>query len=413
MAPPLSRKELCATYKTLLTKETEGPEALDFVDFGTMHKRLALQNLDQFCHVSIMHEDMTFTSQAWNRSCYGIGYYLYHGFPVGRVKRSMTMRQFIMAPGLYTDEEMNNNLFEFFSDACIRNRPNDYNPAAYCVHITTRNHYDSRHPPSYTTIKNLIHHLVHMLLTLSVAGRRNAKEKVTLEDLFFLHSMDRGALVVVPWNVAKFLSDKTKGAKKKSMIVGAHFIGRIDRFNGLMTSAYMRAVNMGQGTALLNIVKFVKLGIYRYNRLGLGELVADKLDDNKDEATAAEAREAQEEEVGVKRRPNMNFTNRLRAMDDRLGNIDSNIYTLSNEVKDLTAVVVSHHHIDHTRYDATRYSYVPDIPDLGVQQGVNFMASPQDFSTAPTAFTDPFGLFGTPGAGPSTSHHPGNDMDEE
>ncbi|GKG61211.1 hypothetical protein Tco_0618936, partial [Tanacetum coccineum] len=32
---------------------------------------------------------------------------------------------------------------------------------------------------------------------------------------------------------------------------------------------------------------------------------------------------------------------------------------------------------------------------------------------APTAPTDPFGLFSTPGAGPSTSHNPENDMDEE
>ncbi|GJZ04319.1 hypothetical protein Tco_0537594, partial [Tanacetum coccineum] len=72
--------------------------------------------------------------------------------------------------------------------------------------------------------------------------------------------------------------------------------------------------------------------------------------------------------------------------------------------------LLSYHHIDHTRYDGTRYSYVRDIPDLGVQQGVNFMTSPQIFSTAPT---DPFGLFSTPGAGPSTSHNPGNDMDKE
>ncbi|GJT94677.1 hypothetical protein Tco_1090195 [Tanacetum coccineum] len=53
------------------------------------------------------------------------------------------------------------------------------------------------------------------------------------------------------------------------------------------------------------------------------------------------------------------------------------------------------------------------IPNLGVQQGVNFMASLQDFSTTPTAFTDPFGVFRTPGAGPSTSHNFRNDMDEE
>ncbi|GJX12589.1 hypothetical protein Tco_0204347 [Tanacetum coccineum] len=77
----------------------------------------------------------------------------------------------------------------------------------------------------------------------------------------------------------------------------------------------------------------------RFNALGQGELVDDIFNDIEDEAAAAEARRAQEEEGGVRHHPNMSFTNRLRAMDDRLGDIDSNIYTFSNEVEDLTAVV--------------------------------------------------------------------------
>ncbi|GJS82933.1 hypothetical protein Tco_0749474 [Tanacetum coccineum] len=104
-------------------------------------------------------------------------------------------------------------------------------------------------------------------------------------------------------------------------------------------------------------------------------------------------------------------------MDDRLGDIDTNIYKLSNDVEELTtqrfqtwetdhlSQLLAHHHINHTRYDGTRYTYVPDILDLGVQQGVNFMASLQDFSITPTASTDLFGMFGTPGARPSTSHN--------
>nr|GEY78795.1 hypothetical protein [Tanacetum cinerariifolium] len=288
-----SRKEFRNNHKGLLKKEIEGPEALDFAEFSTMHEGRALQDLDQFCHVSYRHEYRTFTSQAW-KSC-------------------MTMRRFILALGSYTAEEMNNILFELFRDACIRNRPNDYNPATYCIGITTHNHYNSRRPPSYTSIKKPIRHLVH--------------------------SMDGGDLVDVPWNVAKFLSDKAKGTQNRSMMAGAHLIGRTARYYGLMIRAYLRVVTLGQETTLLDIEKLVELGICRYNGLGQGELVADKLDDSEDEAATAEAREAQEEEGGVRRRPNMSFTNRLRATDDRLGDIDSNIYTLSTEVEDLTAVV--------------------------------------------------------------------------
>ncbi|GJV82137.1 hypothetical protein Tco_1518007 [Tanacetum coccineum] len=146
-------------------------------------------------------------------------------------------------------------------------------------------------------------------------------------------------MVDVPWNVAKFLSDKAKGYKKKSLIVGAYLIGRIARSYGLMAPAYMRIVTLGQETLLLNVAKLVDLGICRYNGLGLGELVVDQFDNSEDEVATSKARGAQDEEGGVSHHPNMTFTNRLRAMDDKLGNMDTNIYKLSNNVKDLTYVV--------------------------------------------------------------------------
>ncbi|GJX43147.1 hypothetical protein Tco_0259823 [Tanacetum coccineum] len=263
-----SRKEFRNRHKELLRKEIEGPKALDYV------------------------EDRTYTSQAWNR-LFRIREQL------GGVKRSMSMRQFSLALGLYTTEEMNNNLFEPFC-------------------------------------------------------RYDANEKVTLDDLFMLHSMDGGEMVDVPWTVAKFLSEKAKGYKKKNLICEAHLIRRIARSYGLMAPTYMRI------------------------------LMDDKLDNSKDEAAAVEARRAQDEEGHVRRTPNMSFTQRLRAMDDRMGDMDASIYKLSNDIEEITAV-----------------------------QGVNYMASPQVFSTAPTPSPNPFGLFDDAGAGPSTSHNQGNDMDED
>ncbi|GKE98641.1 hypothetical protein Tco_0021992 [Tanacetum coccineum] len=182
-------------------------------------------------------------------------------------------------------------------------------------------------------------------------------------------------MVDVPWNVAKFLSDKAKGYKKKIMIIGAYFFGRIARSYGLMSPAYMRIVTLSQETSLLNTTKLVELGICKFNALGMRELVYDRLDNSEDEAVAAEARRMREEnEGGVSRHPNMSFTNKLRAIDDRLGDIDTNIYKLSNDVEGVAA---------------------------------------EDFSTAPTTSTDLFGVFGTPDAGPSTSYNPRNDMDEK
>nr|GEW27673.1 hypothetical protein [Tanacetum cinerariifolium] len=174
---------------------------------------------------------------------------------------------------------------------------------------------------------------------------------------------------------------------------------------------------------------------------GLGELVDDLPNNAGNEAADAGAGEGQDDDEGVRRHPNMSFTNRLRAMDKRLG-------TLSTEVDDLTYVVsglseqydqfydefskmrleqqrfqkwnaghlsqfLSFHHINHIRFDGTPYSYVPDILDLEVQQGVNFMSSTPVYSTTPYSSPNLFGLFDDANAGPSTSQNLGNDMDEE
>nr|GEV93394.1 retrovirus-related Pol polyprotein from transposon TNT 1-94 [Tanacetum cinerariifolium] len=96
------------------------------------------------------------------------------------------------------------------------------------------------------------------------SGGHNAKEKVTLDDMFLFHSMDKGDMVDVPYTMAKFLFDKAKGYKEKSLIFRVHMIGRIAR----------------------------------YSRLGLGELVDDHLDNSEDEAATAKAREAWDEEGG-------------------------------------------------------------------------------------------------------------------
>nr|GEX46076.1 hypothetical protein [Tanacetum cinerariifolium] len=74
-------------------------------------------------------------------------------------------------------------------------------------------------------------------------------------------------------------------------------------------------------------------------KFGLGELVDDQLDNSEYDVVAAKGRGAQDEKGGVRRRPNMTFINRLRVMDDRLGDIDTNIYKLSNDVEDLAYAV--------------------------------------------------------------------------
>ncbi|GJU11237.1 hypothetical protein Tco_1133633 [Tanacetum coccineum] len=214
-------------------------------------------------------------------------------------------------------------------------------------------------------------------------GRHSRKEKVTLDDLFLLHSMDGGVSVDVPWHVAKFFTDKAEGYKKKSSIVVAQLIGRIARSFGLMAPGALRGVTLGPETSLLGVAKLVELGICKYDALRLALMRA-------------------------------------------LGDIETGISRLAGDVDELTYVdgfltwntdhlsqLIAHHHIDHTRFDGTPYAYVPDIPDLGVQQGVNFMSSTPIYSTAPSPSPNPFGLFCDANAGPSTTRSQQDDMNED
>ncbi|GKD55985.1 hypothetical protein Tco_1289372, partial [Tanacetum coccineum] len=102
-----------------------------------------------------------------------------------------------------------------------------------------------------------------------------------------------------------FCQTKLRDIKKKSMIVGAHLIGRIARSYGLMSSSSLRAITLYPGTSLLNTIKLVELGICKYNALGMAELLDNRFDDSEDKAVAAKAKRAQEEAGDVRRHPNL------------------------------------------------------------------------------------------------------------
>nr|GEV76477.1 hypothetical protein [Tanacetum cinerariifolium] len=226
-----------------MKKAIEVLEALNFSDFGIIHGVKTLQELDEFYRDHVVELDVNDVVV----------------FQLGGLLRRMPIREFSLALGLYSAEEMNNNLYTFYHASCVKSRPSNYNPTPYLVESSTKKSYDSRHPLSYATIKNPICHLVHR------------------------------ELVDVPWHVVKFLCDKAKGVQKKSKI---------------------------------DVAKLSELCITRFNGLGQVEFVDDKLDDSDEKTNAAEARRAQKENKGSPRRcPNMKFTNRLRVMDDRLGSM--------------------------------------------------------------------------------------------
>ncbi|GJR18622.1 hypothetical protein Tco_0693115 [Tanacetum coccineum] len=198
-------------------------------------------------------------------------------------------------------------------------------------------------------------------------GRNSGKEKVTIDDLFFC----------IAW-------------MDESMLM------RIARYYGLMTLGTLINVTLGPKTSLMSVAKLVDLGICRYNGLGIGELVAEILKVAGDDDVRA-----RQAKIGGYDQFYKDFE-QWRTEQERFHTWNT----------DHLSQLLAHHHIDYTRYDGTLYSYVPTIPNLMVQQGVNFMFGTLDYSTTPSPSTSQFGMFGDDHASPSTFRNQ-DDMHED
>ncbi|GJV15669.1 hypothetical protein Tco_1360992 [Tanacetum coccineum] len=119
------------------------------------------------------------------------------GQVIGGARRSMTWRQFILALGLHTAEEMVEEEFRAYWLGSERVIPDKG---------------DLKAVPQV----DLIHHF----------WKGQAPKKVTATDLFYLHSMDRGA-TNIPYLLAQYLSRHAEGRKSGARLSGGHFIRRL------------------------------------------------------------------------------------------------------------------------------------------------------------------------------------------
>ncbi|GKD60608.1 hypothetical protein Tco_1298117, partial [Tanacetum coccineum] len=76
-----------------------------------------------------------------------------------------------------------------------------------------------RGAPSYTYIRDLVRRLCHILISYNISGRGQRHEKVIAIDIFYLHSMDRGA-ANVPYLLAQYLFRHAEGKKSDARLFG-------------------------------------------------------------------------------------------------------------------------------------------------------------------------------------------------
>ncbi|GKE83946.1 hypothetical protein Tco_1557688, partial [Tanacetum coccineum] len=152
-------------------------------------------------------------------------------FQLGGARRCMSWRQFILALGLHTEEEMQ-TAGDFLG--------------------TT---------PSYTAIRDPILRLCHRLIACSIFARSQAPEKVIVTDLFYLRGMDVGS-VNVPYLLARYL--RLFAARRKS---GAHisrgqFVARLANHFGLLTAEILGGLTIiAPKLPVIDMAELVRLQI--------------------------------------------------------------------------------------------------------------------------------------------------------
>ncbi|GKD10182.1 hypothetical protein Tco_1189867 [Tanacetum coccineum] len=146
----------------------------------------------------------------------------------------MSWREFILALGLHTDEEMQTAGFGAYWAGSARQIPDKGDLRDYWIGISSAGDFLGT-APSYTMIRDPIVRLCHRLIACSITGRSQTHKKVTVTNLFYLRGMDVDS-VNVPYLLARYLRLFAAGRKSGAHISGRHFVARFAEHFGLLSA---------------------------------------------------------------------------------------------------------------------------------------------------------------------------------
>ncbi|GJV48136.1 hypothetical protein Tco_1438348 [Tanacetum coccineum] len=137
-------------------------------------------------------------------------------FQLGGARRRLSWRQFILALGLHTGEEIESLGFarDFLGP-----------------------------PPSYTLIKDPMLRLCHRMMAHIITRRSQALEKVAVTDLFYLRGLDVGS-VNIPYILARYLRRFAAERKSGAHISGGQFVARLAKHFGLLTAKILEGLTV-------------------------------------------------------------------------------------------------------------------------------------------------------------------------
>ncbi|GJT23210.1 hypothetical protein Tco_0893147 [Tanacetum coccineum] len=203
-----------------------------------------------------------FTSRAWRR-LFNIRGPLVHELILEFfiTFRRLSWRQFTLALGLYTAEEMQTVGFGAYWAESARQIPDKGDLRDYWIWISSAIDFLGT-TPFYTVIWDPILRQCHRLIACSIAGRSQAPKKVTVTDLFYLRGMDV-VLVNVPYLLVRYLRLFVAGRKSGAYISGGQFVARLAEHFGLLTAEILQGLTViAPALPVIDMVELVRWQIY-------------------------------------------------------------------------------------------------------------------------------------------------------
>ncbi|GJZ03114.1 hypothetical protein Tco_0521075 [Tanacetum coccineum] len=343
-----------------------------------------------FARMVMEHRDdagvVVFTSRAWGRL------FDTRGPLLGGARRRLSWRQFILALGLHTGEEMESPGFARYWSESERMIPGKGDLHDYWRGISTDGDFLGP-PPSYTLIRDPVLRLCHRMMAHSIAGRSQAPEKVTVTDLFYLRGLDVGS-VNIPYLLARYLRRFAAGRKSGAHISGGQFVARLAEHFGLLTAEILGGltviapelpiIDMGELVRLQICMEvddtwaWVAMGPERQPDAAAGALAVAE-----DAPAVDEGDQAVSAPVQAPQQPPPPPPAAARTMPQRLGRLEEEVQGLRRDVGSLRGLV-ERSMTDQGRFSTWMMSCMAQLMDAS---GLTYQAFDGTFrGSSPAAF---------------------------
>ena len=159
-------------------------------------------------------------------------------FRLGGKKHSMTLAEFGVALGLYTEEAMEDEYFEEYFKGGVRNEVKITNEALneFWARVSSEDSLILS-KSKVSTIKRNVLKVLHKMIVYLLCQRTTGFDKIQRMECWLLSLFERknmGEYANVAWVVAHWLKKKGKGSQSDSELVCGHLITRLAK--GLNTT---------------------------------------------------------------------------------------------------------------------------------------------------------------------------------